>query len=254
MSSRQSLRLAAVLLAACGVLHTQPALGWFERYQPVVQVIAPYLDMHTGPGRGYPIFHVAEAGEQIMLLKRRTGWVKIRATGGQEGWIPENQLRHTADPDGQALVFKGGGRDQFPERRWEFGLTSGEFDGAAAIGVHAGFAMTRNILLQLEASQVLGDYSDSQMFTGSVLMFPFPEWRVSPFFGIGTGIINVSPQTTIVSSDDRSDEIVHAATGANVFLSDRFMLRVEYRWHTVLTTRNENEEIEQWKAGFSIFF
>jgi hypothetical protein len=133
-------------------------------------------------------------------------------------------------------------------------MTTGEFDGAAAISAYLGFGLTPNILLQAEAGQILGDYSDSRIFTGSVYLLPFPEWRVSPFFGIGTGIIKVSPQTTIVRAEDRNDEIVHAATGANVFLSDRFMLRLEYRWHTALTSRNENEEIEQWKAGFSIFF
>jgi hypothetical protein len=38
------------------------------------------------------------------------------------------------------------------------------------------------------------------------------------------------------------------------YLTDRFILRVEYKRHTVLTSRDDNEEIDQWKAGFSVFF
>ena len=28
----------------------------------------PYIELHTGPGRGYPIFHVTERGERIIIL------------------------------------------------------------------------------------------------------------------------------------------------------------------------------------------
>ena len=47
---------------------------------------------------------------------------------------------------------------------------------------------------------------------------------------------------------------VHAGIGADVYVSRKFMLRMEYRRHTVLTSRDDNEELNQWKAGFSIFF
>jgi hypothetical protein len=85
-------------------------------------------------------------------------------------------------------------------------------------------------------------------------MYPFPNWRVSPYFTIGTGIVEIEPQTTIVQAEDRRDEIAHAGVGANIYLSDRFILRFEYKRHTVLTSRDDNEEIDQWKTGFSIFF
>ena len=32
-----------------------------------VAVAEPYLEMHTGPGRGYPIFHVVDRGDQIEI-------------------------------------------------------------------------------------------------------------------------------------------------------------------------------------------
>ena len=67
-------------------------------------------------------------------------------------------------------------------------------------------------------------------------------------------MIETKPHTTIVQAEDRTDEIVHAGIGANVYLSDRFILRVEYKRHTVLTSRDDNQEIDQWKAGFSVFF
>ena len=90
--------------------------------------------------------------------------------------------------------------------------------------------------------------------SANIVMYPFPKWRVSPYFTIGSGIITTKPHTTVVQAEDREDEIANAGLGANIYLSDRFMLRMEYKRHTVLTSRDDNEEIDQWKAGFSIFF
>ncbi len=52
---------------------------------PEVVIDDPYIDLHTGPGRGYPIFFVAERGEQIALLKRRTEWFKVRVLVAKKG-------------------------------------------------------------------------------------------------------------------------------------------------------------------------
>ena len=91
------------------------------------------------------------------------------------------------------------------------------------------------------------------MGTANLVVYPFPKRRISPFFEIGSGIIHIEPQTTIVQTEDRTDEIVHVGAGANIYISRRFVFRVEYKRHTVLTSRDDNEEINEWKAGFSVF-
>ena len=32
-----------------------------------LEVAEPYIEMHTGPGRGYPVFNVVEQGETIEI-------------------------------------------------------------------------------------------------------------------------------------------------------------------------------------------
>jgi len=247
-------RRAEALLVLLTMFAAAPTLAWFEKHQPVVEISAPYLDLHTGPGRGYPVFHSVEQGQEIVLLKRRTRWLKVRAPRGVEGWLHESALRGTRDVTGNAPVVTERGMAAFTGRRWEYGITAGDFGGAASLAAHAGYAMTPNIMLQIEGSQILGDFSDALMASVNVVMVPFPKWRVSPFFRIGTGIIDVRPHSTIVRAEDRTDEIVNVGLGANLFLGDRFLLRAEYLRHTVLTSRDTNEEIDQWKAGFSVYF
>lgn len=241
-------------LVALGVLVAQPAQALFENYEPNVLISDPYIEIHTGPGRGYPIYYVAGQGDQVTVLKRRTDWFKVRSPRGKEGWVHIDQMRHTLNLDGEPIDFGLVGLDDFSNRRWEMGMSGGDFGGAASIGGYLGYAITPNITLQMEGTQILGDFSDGVMATANILMYPFPKWRVSPYFTIGTGIIKIKPHSTIVQAEDRQDEIAHAGAGANLYLSDRFILRVEYKRHTVLTSRDDNEEINQWKAGFSVFF
>lgn len=232
--------------------------GWslFETYQPQVVVSDPYLELHTGPGRGYPVFYVAGQGDHITLLKQRTDWFKVAVTNPRqkEGWVHRDALAHTLDLDGSAVDIGALGLDDFSGRRWEMGFAGGDFNGASALSGYLGFALTPNITLQLEGGQILGDYSDGVMASANILMFPFPKWRLSPYFTIGSGIIKTKPHSTVVVAEDREDEIANAGVGANLYLSDRFMLRMEYKRLTVLTSRDDNEEIDQWKAGFSVFF
>jgi len=240
---RASLVLAAVLLG----------LPADAKYQPEVVVSDPYIDMHTGPGRGYPIFYVAAQGDRITILKEQTEWYKVRTPRGKEGWVNISQMSSTLDLDGQPVEFPTYGLNEFGKRRWTFGFGAGDFGGARILSATGTFALTPNIRAELVASEVLGDYYDASIDKYSIVMSPFPEWRISPFFEIGSGMINVNPQTTIVQSQDRTDEIAHAGVGADVYLSKRFIFRAEYKRHTVLTSRDDNEEIDEWIAGFSFF-
>jgi uncharacterized protein YraI len=65
-----------------------------------VTVTGSYVDLHTSPGRGYPVFEVAERGDKLMLLKQRTAWIKVRTASGKEGWVSEEQLHDSLKAGG----------------------------------------------------------------------------------------------------------------------------------------------------------
>ena len=52
-----------------------------------VTIADPYLEMRTGPGGGYPIFHVVDRGETVDVIKQRTEWYLVRTNNGKEGWV-----------------------------------------------------------------------------------------------------------------------------------------------------------------------
>jgi hypothetical protein len=224
-----------------------------EEHQRVV-IADPYIELHTGPGRGYPIFYVAPRGEQIALLKRRTDWFKVRVERGKEGWVQSAQLATTLDPSGEKFALPSLGINDYMARRWETGVLYGDFGGANAISTYGSYSFTPNLSAEMWVGQVLGRFSDSTLATLNIVHLMYPEWRASPYFTLGGGAIHTSPKATLVATTDRTDTLAHVGAGARVYLTRRFVFRAEYKTYVVFTSRDDNEEIREWKAGFSFFF
>ena len=50
------------------------------------------------------------------------------------------------------------------------------------------------------------------------------------------------------------DQVGHVGAGLRIYTTRRFLLRAEYKSYVVFTSRDENEEVEEWKVGFAFFF
>ncbi|MCC5869734.1 MAG: SH3 domain-containing protein [Gammaproteobacteria bacterium] len=241
------------LLGALLFLHFVTAAEAKDQHYVVV-VAEPFLEMHTGPGRGYPRFHVAERGEQVEVLKRRTDWFKVRTARGVEGWSSREQISRTLEPSGAPAQISAPSRLDYLERRTEGGVLLGDFGGANVLAAYGAFHMTRNLSLELWGSDINGRFSSGWMINANLVHQPWPEWRISPYFTLGTGVVRIEPQATLVDVEDRTDQLAHAGIGLRMHVSRNFMLRAEFKSYVVFTSREENEDVNEWKAGFAFFF
>ncbi len=219
-----------------------------------VTVAAPFLEMHTGAGRGYPVFYVVERGRHVNVLERRTDWFLVRSERGVEGWVAREQMLATLDQDGNPLDLHEPSRNDYTTRRWEAGVHLGDFGGADEISVNAAYALSNNLSVELTGSHVIGHFSNSLIGEIGLAHVFAPEWRVSPLLTLGGGFINTKPKATLVQVQDRNDELAYVGVGLLGYLTRRFSARLEYRSNVVFTSRNDNEEISEWKLGFTFFF
>ncbi len=220
----------------------------------IVSVADPFLEMHTGPGRGYPIYHVVDRGESVQIVMQRTEWYLVRAENGNEGWVALAQMELTLKPDGSEVEFGRATLEDLTNAKWEAGILAGDFGGANIISLYGGYSFNPHVSVEVWGSQILGNFSNGWMGSVNVVHETWPEWRFSPFFTLGAGVIHTSPKSTIVQGEDRTDEIAHVGVGVRIYAGRRFLLRVEYKSYVVFTSRDENEEVEEWKAGFAFFF
>jgi hypothetical protein len=220
-----------------------------------ILIADPFIELRTGPGRGFPIFHVVERGREVFVVKRRTDWFQIRTEQGVEGWAPRAQMIATLEPTGEPLDLNEPARENYMSRRWQGGVMGGDFGGASLVSVFGGYAFSDNLSIELTLNHILGEFSNGYSATLGLMHVFVPEWRLSPYFTLGTGVIYTEPKSTLVQAEDRDDQIGYVGGGLQFYLTRRFMLRSEYRNNVVFTSRDDNEEVDEWKyLGFAFFF
>ena len=99
-----------------------------------LKVDDPYIEMHTGPGRGYPIFYVVPRGEWVQILYRKTDWYQVKTDDGKEGWVSGGQLAMTLNPSGKRVDIRDPNEEDFIKRSWEYGIMMGDGDIAGGFG------------------------------------------------------------------------------------------------------------------------
>lgn len=241
-------------LAACGLLIFLASIAAARAEGLEVTVADPFLELRTGPGRGFPIVHVVERGENVEVLKRRTDWFQVRDADGRGGWAHRRQMTETLAPTGEPLAIEDPAREDFGAHRREVGLLLGDYGGANVVTVYGAWAFNEHLAAELAASHVLGNFSDGQIATLGVTHVPRPDWRIQPFLSIGTGAIRIKPKGTLVQTPERTDQVAYAGVGVRAYLARRFILRGEFKEYVVFTDRDENEEDIEWKIGFAFFF
>src|SRR4051812_22452843 len=97
---RRSFTLLGLLLAL--ILSARPGPARAAASHKIL-IADPFIELHTGPGRGYPVFHVIERGREVTIVKRRTDWFELRTDRGVEGWAPRDQMIATLEPTGEPL-------------------------------------------------------------------------------------------------------------------------------------------------------
>lgn len=225
------------------------------RKQPqIVAVEAPYVDMHSGPGRGYPVFHTVERGDEVALLKRRTDWFKVRTSDGTEGWVDRRVIEDGALPGTPLRGLRDAALDDYLSRRVEMGFATSDFDGDQGFTFRGGYRLSEHFLAELFISEVSGTFSSSTLYGGNLLVQPLTIWRMSPFFTVGMGRFENDPKDVLVDDQEIEAWTANAGVGIRGYVARRFLLRAEYRQYTVLVNDNSNEDFDEWSLGFSVFF
>lgn len=229
-------------------------MAYAEDPAQIVKVADPFLEMHTGPSVAYPIFHVVKREETITVLKRRTSWYLIQNNKKFEGWVHRSQLAKTLTLDNEEVEIKDITREDYLEHNWEMSMIGGKFGDLPMTTFSASYVFTQNLSTELSFAQILGSFSSRRILGVNITQQPFPNWKVSPYFSLGTGIISTSVKSTLSQLTDRTDLLANVSLGIKMYLTRRFLLHSDLRKHIIFQSRDKNEEITSWQVGFAFFF
>ncbi|GAW95794.1 MULTISPECIES: SH3 domain-containing protein [Colwellia] len=213
-----------------------------------------FVELHSGPGVGYPVLYVVEKGEYLSVQVQRTSWLKVTDKRGNTGWLHQDELLALTTAQGQKLSRAEISSGDFQGRDYEVGVMYGDFAGAHFYNAQFAYLFTSVFSGEVSVGKALGTISNSDLYEVMLISQPMPELFISPYIAIGGGIIKTKPHSVLVDSEQRQDTLMSAAFGLKYHLARNFLLRAEYKYSLVLTDRDDNEEIQVWKLGFSVFF
>ncbi len=254
-------RSLAVLMLGCASLAGTPALAQATLDEPSaprlgeqLTVSAPYVELHTGPGRGYPVFFVAERGAALTLQLRRTDWFQVRTAEGRVGWVPRAQLESTLTAAGATRSFRDLLLDDYLARRLEVGGHWGQFEGEPALRVSAQVRLADAFGIEAGFGQVQGRYAGTEFWHFNLNAEPWSDQRLSPSFGVGFGRFRNVPNLSLVDARRTNAPLATATLGLRWHLSTRFVLRADYSLYSTFVSDERTLEYRALSAGLAFFF
>ena len=236
------------------LLYVSSYAAYAEDIIQEVKVADPFLEMHTGPSVGYPIFYIVKRDETISIVKSRTDWYLIHNNKKLEGWVHRSQLVKTLTLNDENIVIKDLSRDDYLGHNWEMGMAGGNFGDLPMMTLSGSYLFNRNLSTEISFAQIIGNFSSRRILGINLIQQPFPEWKVSPFFSLGTGISSLTVKPTLSQLNDRTDLSANVSLGIKMYLTRRFILRTDVKKHIIFQSKNKNEEITSWQVGFAVFF
>lgn len=241
-----------LVMASCLALVSQ----FVQAGEVELKVNTAFINVHSGPGSEFPIFHVLSQGEVFTVKKERTAWYKVETKKGISGWIKAQDLAFTQLVDGTQIEVKSGTFDDFLGRTWEITAHGGVIDKTTVISLGGAWVWTKNLAVEATFSQALGNFADNKVWSLRMRQTFFPDWRVSPYLALGTGEIRTRPRSNLVQSGDETRVSSHyeVGIGAQYYFASQVVVKAEYRSLLALTDRDEQERLDQWMLGISVFF
>lgn len=237
---------------ACAMLPLAPAAFAAETERLIVT--DPYIELRTGPGRGFPIFFVAGRDERIEILLRKTDWYKVRTEAGREGWVHRSQLETTLTEAGARKTFREIALDDYLRRRLELGAAWGRFKSEPMLKVWSAYRFSDALSVEATVGQVQGVFSGTDLWHLNLNVEPWSDRRASPFFGIGFGKFKNIPNQSLVSAIPTDAKLASAGIGLRYYLTDRFVTRLDYSIYTAYVADTRSIEYRAVTAGLSFFF
>ena len=217
-------------------------------------VVEPFLELHTGPGRGYPVFYIAEKGELISLVKQRTDWFQVRLPNGQVGWAQRLEVEKTLRASGHRKRLTEKLYDDWISKRLSLGWAAGTFAGDPALFVRAMYDMTDHLGLEGNIASSSGDLGSTDLYYLGLVVTPWGNPWFSISGTLGAGWVHVDPESLLVDASSDVFPEAHAGIGFKLHLFRDLFVRGDFRNYSLFMDSNRTREFQGYSLGVSFQF
>jgi hypothetical protein len=244
----------SILLALGIVLFWMMEPPLSQSDQTTARIVEPFLEIHTGPGKAYPVFYISEKGESITVLKRRGDWYKVLLANGKIGWAERKEMEKTLLVAGYSFTWIDRLYDRVLSGRLHLGWSAGTFGGDSALYLRTRYGWTEELALEGGAGFVSGDLGSIQIYHGGILLSPWRNRWFSLWGTLGGGMVHVEPTGLLIQVEGGSYPEAHAGVGFILPLLGSVAARGDFRNFTLFMSPDRTREFQEYSLGLQFQF
>jgi hypothetical protein len=219
-----------------------------------VLVADAYIELRTGPGRGYPIYYVAPRNEWIEIELRHTDWFRVRTDDDKVGWVSRQQLETTLTAAGGKKTFRDVLLDDYLSRKVQLGAAWGHFQSEPMLKVWTSYRFSDTLSLEATFGQVQGVFSGTDLWHVNLMVEPWSDYRLSPFFSAGLGKFKNFPNLSLIGAQTTDAKLGTVSIGVRYHFTERFVLSADYSLYSAFISDLRTTEYKAWTLGVAFFF
>jgi len=186
-----------------------------------VQTSDVYMQVHSGPGRHYPVFKSLSRGESVELIKQKAGWVKLQLKNGQFGWVPYQSLWQSRIGPAYEKSLLDYAREN-EKKHFSMGASMGWLNGDPMRGLLFQYPISTKLTTNV------GWNSASSLFATNTMVSLNAEYdvlrykRFQPMLLVGVGQFSSAAKTSVIGHDSISTSALRVGAGARLSLFPGF--------------------------------
>jgi len=252
----------AIALVAGILLLALPAPA--RAQEAVFRVIADRADVHTGPGFGYRVIHVAARGDVLEAIERATrdDWLRVQLADGTYGWVLGDEVQ-PMEVDASAADYKPSIWRRMADAVFSppplldghVGLTfsAGVLGGDGLVLFRPAVLLEPHVALEGFFGETVGDQIDVLYYGGGANVYLAPSSPVTPFLSLGGGGARGRKKADQFTIHVGKYSIIEAGGGLLVALKKRITLRADVR-HYVIFDPNHTVTAREYSGGLAVVF
>lgn len=226
--------------------------------QAAYHVNSAYLELRSGPGRGFPIIFSLKNNERLSILSRKTQWIEVISQDDNKGWMHENKLPQLS-LNKQQVSFQPLDHNAYREKTLELGFYTGGVSGGSnkntpLIALSGAWQFTENYALEATLNHIVASNEENFLAHLDLQHTLAPEWFIHPIFTIGIGQLYTQPKSTLGDAATIKSSTVNMGLGFKYPVYQRFIIRGDYHKHLIISDQNQLNSVLIWKLGISVFF
>ncbi|MEK6750430.1 MAG: SH3 domain-containing protein [Pseudomonadota bacterium] len=241
----------AVVVGLLAIFHTG---AWAETAAPaIVTIEQAYVDLHTGPGAGYPVYTVVERGGRVVVLAEQGDWYKVQSERRQVGWLANTALAQARVSATPRVTFAAAEQVYHASRSYVLGVTSGKFGRDLMYGLSGSYHIVKGLHIDTSLAQSAGMYSMSNYYSAGLQWYLWSERRFSPGVFVMGGKLSGVQHATIYPVREVQADFVSTGLSMRVRLTDRFFLRTGAGMFSLQQFDNTLPNFWEWQIGVQTY-